>query len=295
VLRESLQPNRQPTPDERKPFSAHDAGLYAVNGRQSHAVIRCVQFHSRPAHADQLHLDLWWRGENVACDAGSYLYSGDPPWENSLAHAGIHNTVTVDGADPMRQSGRFAWTDLAQGEGGFVGCSGEWRGTQNGYRALGIIHHRRVEPVEGDVWIVTDDLIGRGIHSIRMHWLVPDYPWERTQPVLEPMIREMVRKRMAELGGVSSDREFQLGLQTPAGNLALFIVSNKNARWNMYRAGEPVFGEKERVGPVPPEIRGWRSLRYADKLPALSLAGTADGVMPIRFISVWTLLDGQGA
>ena len=33
---------------------------------------------------DQLHLDLWWRGLNIAQDAGTYLYNADPPWDNPL-------------------------------------------------------------------------------------------------------------------------------------------------------------------------------------------------------------------
>ena len=42
---------------------------------------------SRPSHADQLHLDLWWRGLNITQDAGTYLYNADSPWDNSLTTA----------------------------------------------------------------------------------------------------------------------------------------------------------------------------------------------------------------
>ena len=47
--------------------------------RQSWAYFRTAQFTSRPSHADQLHLDLWWRGLNVAQDAGTYLYNAEAP------------------------------------------------------------------------------------------------------------------------------------------------------------------------------------------------------------------------
>jgi len=39
-------------------------------GKDSWAALRTAQFATRPSHADQLHIDLWWRGLNVAQDAG---------------------------------------------------------------------------------------------------------------------------------------------------------------------------------------------------------------------------------
>jgi asparagine synthase (glutamine-hydrolysing) len=72
-------------------------GIYILRGANSQAIIRCADWapaRSRPSHADQLHVDLWWRGLNIACDAGTYLYSGEGIWRNGLAHTAVHNTVT---------------------------------------------------------------------------------------------------------------------------------------------------------------------------------------------------------
>ena len=44
--------------------------------------LRCERFSGRPAHADQLHLDLWWREQNIALDAGTFQYNAAQPWEN---------------------------------------------------------------------------------------------------------------------------------------------------------------------------------------------------------------------
>jgi hypothetical protein len=82
--------------------------LYAKN---SWAYLRTAQFTSRPSHADQLHLDLWWRGLNVAQDAGTYLYNAPAPWDNSLTSARVHNTVTVNGRDQFTRAGRFLYLD----------------------------------------------------------------------------------------------------------------------------------------------------------------------------------------
>ena len=36
-----------------------------------------VRYISRPAHADQLHVEIWHKGY-IACDAGTYLYNAPP-------------------------------------------------------------------------------------------------------------------------------------------------------------------------------------------------------------------------
>jgi hypothetical protein len=276
---------------ESEPFNAPNAGLYLMPWLQSCAVIRCARFRSRPAHADQLHVDVCWRGENIACDAGSYLYGGDPPWRNSLTHAALHNTVTVDGLDQMKRSGRFGWATLSQARGEFIE-KGKWQGSHDGYRALGITHRRIVERIDSDVLVINDELIGKGTHTARLHFLMPDFPWEPLAQETDPTPENMLMER---LPGWKDGSGGGWMFHSPAGEFTLRIWSNRDVLWNMYRAGERVFGLAEEKGPVPAEIRGWRSLRYANKLPALSLAGTAAGVLPICFISIWTLSDGQGA
>lgn len=269
---------------EPKPVFAPCAGLYILSGFESQVVIRCVRFRSRPAHADQLHVDLWWRGENIAADAGSYLYSGDPPWRNSLVHAGVHNTATVDGKDQMRHSGRFLWTGLAQAVVGIT-KEGLWCGSHDGYRRLGIIHRRTMECMEDDVWIVTDDLLGRGKHSVRLHWLMPDYPWEWNAAEEDPALQDLLSEKMT---GWKDGSGGGLTLRTPAGAVSLRVWSTRPGLWDLYRAGEKIHGADVPDKTVPFAIRGWRSLRYASKAPALSFAGIASGQLPIRFISIWS-------
>ena len=284
AIGESGRASPRTQPKAREPFSAPDAGLFVLKGKESQAVIRCARFRSRPAHADQLHVDLWWRGVNVAADAGSYLYSGDPPWRNSLVHAAVHNTVTVDGKDQMPHSGRFLWTGLAQAEGEFS-RDGRWQGTHDGYRGRGIIHRRLVERTEDDEWIVIDDLLGSGSHAVRLHWLIPDCPWEWIAPDGDSGLRKILSEKMT---GWKDGSGAGLRLRTAAGDFLLRLWAGRTAEWSLYRAGKLLHGGEERGGPIPNTIRGWRSLRYASKVPALSIAGIAAGELPIRFISIWT-------
>jgi hypothetical protein len=283
VLRAAKRPPAARQRRTKAPYAAPRAGLYVLHGKDSRAVVRCARFRERPAHADQLHVDLWWRGENVAADAGSYLYSGDEPWRNGLAFTGVHNTVMVDGKDQMTRTGRFLWTHIAQGTGAYAG-EGVWRGEHNGYRRWGVIHRRSVESRSGDRWIIHDEILGRGSHQVRLHWLTPDYSWRRLEPVGQAAFRKILSEYMPDWEGGAG---VGLRLRTPAGMLALMVWTDRQAKWSLYRAGERMDGEEEQDGPVPAAIRGWRSLYYARKIPALSLSLTAAGECPSRIISCW--------
>jgi hypothetical protein len=94
---------------------AASLGYYRSNARESYAMLRAARYRDRPSQPDQLHFDLWWRGENIACDAGTYLYHGPPRWDNALGATWVHNTVTVGGRDQMTR-GRFLWLDWAQAQ-----------------------------------------------------------------------------------------------------------------------------------------------------------------------------------
>ncbi len=274
------------TAETKTAYTASRAGLFLIQGNESRAVVRCVQFRERPAHADQLHVDLWWRGENIACDAGSYLYGGDSPWRNSLTHAALHNTITIDGLNQMKRTGQFGWATLAQGRGKLLG-NAKWQGTHDGYQALGVTHRRTVEFLNGETWIVTDEISGTGSHLARLHWLIPDYPWEALALEEDHALDNLLK---VTFPGWSQKTYVGWKFHTPVGDFSLRIFSDRETLWNIYRAGELIFGSAEEKPPVPMEIRGWRSLRYASKIPALSMGGTAAGKLPIRFISIWTPL-----
>ena len=83
-------------------------------GSTNWALLRCPVL--RPAHADPLHFDLWHQGVNLLRDGGSYSYN------SSLADLAVftgiasHNTVQLDGAEPMPRLGRFLWGDWLQME-----------------------------------------------------------------------------------------------------------------------------------------------------------------------------------
>src|SRR5262249_2196393 len=59
-------------------------GYHRLGDPNSWALVHAGRHTRRPFHADQLHVDLWWHGLNLARDPGTYLYNGDPPYDNGF-------------------------------------------------------------------------------------------------------------------------------------------------------------------------------------------------------------------
>lgn len=239
-----------------------------LRGSSSWASMRAVQYQSRPAHADQLHVELWWQGFNIARDAGTYRYTAPAPWNNTLAQTGVHNTITLDEQDQMLRAGKFLWLDWAQAR-----ClrrqSSLVEAEHDGYNRLGVRHRRCLEQIGPDSWRVVDTLLplgnGRPPHWGCLHWLLPDWPWK-----LE---------------------ETTLYLQGPPGTVQLKItvpdgISAKQVRMDLIRAGQRQTGS----GPASP-ILGWFSPTYNTLQPALSLNVLFEGSLPFSISSEFALLS----
>ena len=242
--------------------SARGSGYLKMQGRASYAMLRAARYRVRPAQADQLHFDLWWRGENIACDAGTYLYNGAMPWKNALAATSVHNTVTIGHRDQMTRAGRFLWLDWAQAQsvqyrvGELATAVEAWH---DGYKKLGIVHKRAVLNIE-DCWIVVDDLSGSFNGEARLHWVFPDceLAWEQD--------------------------ESRLWMQTAAGPFQCCLHIPGASSVSLARAGKILAEAGNEESDEHLQIRGWHSLYYGEKTPALSLA--AECRLPIRFITV---------
>jgi hypothetical protein len=269
----SLWLGLEASPPAAVPPPLHPTRLTHPEG-SSWAYLRAARFTSRPGHADQLHLDLWWRGLNLTLDAGSYLYNAPPPWDNALARTAVHNTLMVNGQEQMTPAGRFLWLDWAQArvlerqEAG--GRLAALTAQHNGYRRLGVFHQRAVQAQVPNEWLITDSVRrvngkrqsakGKIPVTVRLHWLLPDLPWE--------------------LEGVA------LKLATPWGAVRLVVMVADGQPWQaqLARAGETLRGET----PASPE-QGWVAPTYGSKQPALSFAVTVQGTLPVILTSRWVL------
>jgi hypothetical protein len=204
----------------------------------------------------------------VAIDAGTYLYNAAPPWDNALTNAAVHNTILVDGQEPMLRSGRFLWLDWAQGQvlGRWQSADGQLRAIaaeHDGFGRLGIVHRRTVVQASPTLWLVVDDILGAGEHSARLGWLLADGRWTRRPGRL----------------GIRYDRSrVEVWFAAPSASAAL------------YRAGELVAGNRT-AGEE--QIKGWAAWTYADRQPALRLEIESTGSLPLRLVT-WFAMDGAG-
>lgn len=233
------------------------AGLYLLRGQGSWAVLRCADYRSRPSQSDQLHLDLWWQGHNIARDPGSHRYT-----VSGLEGAAAHNTLTADGREPMQRLDRFLW--VARHPARYLA---RWTAEDGGaesiaaeQRLAGDLTHRRSVIRAGEsLWVVLDQLAGSGEHQARLSWLLPDADWE--------------------LNGI------QLRLQLEMGVLTLRI-DPPEADLALYRAGRQLAGEPT---PEPENTVGWWAPSYGRRQPALTLVARLRQRLPLRLTSWWGL------
>jgi len=212
-----------------------NGGVYLLRSSNSQAFIRCTDFTSRPSHADQLHVDLWIHGHNLAIDAGTYLYSGEGHWRNGLAHTSVHNTVTVDNKDQMTMLSRFTWTNWSKGKV-LKHDKDVWQGEHDGYKPVS--HKRAVMSLEGDRWLVIDNLTADESHNYKLQWLLNDFPFEQKDDSVLLSLEGM--KYKVQLGMLNGDGRFSIVRADPA------------------------------------STRGWRSRYYGHKEPAISVVHEAD-------------------
>jgi hypothetical protein len=242
--------------------AAAKTGYFRLGDENYWALIRAGRYTRRPFQADQLHVDLWWQGINLARDAGTYLYNGPPPWNNGLAGTAVHNTVTVDHRDQMRRAGRFLWVDWAQASGQLFSSSGacpdRFEGEHNGYKSLGVKHHRTVQWVPGSGWVILDDILGAGEQDLRLHWLVPDFSHE------------------------VSDSPFEVVFSVGQSRIRWSIFSSVAGSAAVVRAGKS--SAPEGAG-ADTQLLGWESPTYGDLRPAVSLVYHTRSQLPVRFVT----------
>jgi len=250
------------------PAPSVESGYFRLGDENSWALIRAGRYARRPFQADQLHVDLWWQGINLARDAGTYLYNGPPPWNNGLAGTAVHNTVTVDGRDQMRRAGRFLWVDRAQASGRLYSSQNDSRldcfaGEHDGYARFGVKHRRTVQWLAGAGWVIVDDLEGAGEHDLCLHWLVADLPFK----VL--------------------DSPFQVEFAAGESRVRWTISSSLPRSAAVIRAGEQAWSDaRAPLSNADRQLLGWESPTYGDLRSAVSLVCQTRTPLPVRFVSV---------
>lgn len=237
--------NGYPTPQLSSP------AIHSIHSENITASLRGVTFHGRPAHADQLHLDIWWDGLNIAQDAGTFSYNDPPPWQNPFSSTLVHNTLSIDGQDQMLKASKFLWLRQAQAKWYNAPSKDILMASHNGYCRAGVIHQRIATFVNANHLEVIDQVNFNQkseAKQIILHWLLADWQWQLDG---------------SDFNLKNGDRMIKVSFDA---------VSIKDASTylpfeiSLIRAGETLFGKRN----TP--FLGWASDTYGEKHPALSLS-----------------------
>jgi hypothetical protein len=253
------------TENQRVPESDTKRAINKLGNDTCWATLRAVNYHQRPNHADQLHVDLWCKGNNLLLDAGSFQYNALPPWDNALASTRVHNTVTVDDQDQMTRAGRFLWLDWAQAR--VINRTDRMITAEHtGYGKLGVLHRRTLERVSELEWKVIDELLptkSTSKHLYRIYWLVADGSYKVDGNNLDVSYPQM---------------KLRITLSTNTGSNEIQLI----------RAGDSKTGKTSDLVNF-----GWYSPTYGEKIPALSLRMSAESSNTVQFITLVHIDDSK--
>ena len=275
--------------------------MLQIPSHDSWAFMRVAHFNDRPGHSDQLHVDIWWQGLNIAQDAGSYRYNAPPPWDNALASTDVHNTLTVNDCDQMNRAGRFLYLDWAQSHllKHERDRNGKWEqviAQHVGYNRLGVTHRRTLTARDDGTWRIEDMVFSsdqslenrNAPFTIALQWLLPDWPWEVLDSDAYHPEENPEHPIDSDPHGIPADWwKFGLNLLSPKGPIQLFVSAEKKEPLpavQIVRAGELVHGHGE-VSPT----WGWVSPTYGLKTPGLSLRIKQTIELPLNLTSLWVL------
>ena len=155
-------------------------GYYIIREPETLTFIKCGSYKDRPSQADNLHLDIWYKGENILPDAGSYKYNTDDATIRYFSGTAAHNTVMLGDNDQMLKGGRFIWYYWTQCRDAAVTETADaytFTGSIKAFAHLkdGIVHRRTVTKQKGSaVWTIQDEVEHKPANwHMRQLWHVP--------------------------------------------------------------------------------------------------------------------------
>jgi len=157
-----------------------DGGYVVMRNRTGgRLLLRTPTARFRPAHADALHLDLWWKGKNLLRDGGTYAYADGVAVAKALASAVGHNVQQFDDHDQMPRLGRFlygAWVRVVGDPAIITGADGQtWAGS---YKDIWGAQHKRAITLRADAVIVLDHVQGFKRKAV-LRWRLAPGNWSQ--------------------------------------------------------------------------------------------------------------------
>lgn len=151
-------------------------GFYLCRVNDFLTFIRCGSHKDRPAQADNLHVDIWYKNKNILRDSGSYKYNTSKEFLDYFMGTKSHNTVLVEDYSQMYKGGRFIWYYWTQA------ISSGWEEDENAFIFKGrvkafqflskkAVHERKISILKNEnSWIIEDKLSNLDNHSKCQVW-----------------------------------------------------------------------------------------------------------------------------
>lgn len=181
-----------------------NGGIYTLRGENSFTFIHCGSYKDRPSHADNLHVDIWYKGQNILRDSGTYKYNTETEFINFFNGTKGHNTVTLGDYSQMKKGPRFIWLNWSKANYAKVFRYKEdliFEGEISAFLEVDKnARHRRkvIQKKSKPYWIIEDEMIHNTDLSIKQYWNIhPDFLTQFTieskdenGKILEPKIQK---------------------------------------------------------------------------------------------------------
>jgi heparinase II/III-like protein len=158
-------------------------GGYVVmrNTTGAQVLLRAPTARFRPAHADALHVDFWWKGKNLLRDGGSYSYADGEATTTALMSPIGHNTQQFDGRDQMPRLGRFLYGDWVRVIGDpAITTDAEGQSWVGSYTDICGVQHRRTLTLRADALSVMDQTQGFKRKAV-LRWRLAPGNWSQNE------------------------------------------------------------------------------------------------------------------
>lgn len=164
-------------PNKNKYFNS--SGLVIAQNQDFFVAFKLPIFKFRPSQCDALHLDVWWHGENILRDGGTYSYNSSTKDLDYFSGVASHNTVQFDQRLQMPRLSRFlfgAWLKP-------VGLMYQADCFECGYQDYWQAEHHRSVAINKKQITVTDIVKGFKQQAILRWRLSPD-DWQLNGHIL---------------------------------------------------------------------------------------------------------------
>ena len=188
---------------ERTNQSYEKSGYFTLRNQDFFSFIRCGNHTNRPSQADNLHLDVWYKGNNILRDGGSYKYNASEEELDYFFGSKSHNLVTVNNDNQMLKGPRFVWyywSKLVYWKKPLDRNYFVFEGRIKAFKHIGKIEHKRIvkQHFSEPLWEIEDTIFGN-TNSCQQIWNIsPEfeqlgfqiYCFDIFENPIKPQIRE---------------------------------------------------------------------------------------------------------